>query len=80
MSHDPTPEDVDLLREHGWRLNLDTYAHRISRGHWKRYQAAVYMARAFQHAALTPNSRLIIVAPPRHTKSTTCMRYGVQWS
>ena len=62
-----------------WRINIDTYAHRLSNGRWHPYPYLISLAKQVQEAIVSGNSRIIIQAPPRHGKSEFISRWVPTW-
>jgi predicted phage terminase large subunit-like protein len=68
-----------LLAEEGWRLRLDRYAERVSRGKFVRYAWASYLMRRVQDELAKGNARIAIGAPPRHGKSLSMSKWLPTW-
>jgi len=70
-----------LIEENVWRSGLASYAVYAShwRQKWKPYKFLIKLADAIEDAVHTPNSRLIINAPPRHGKSQLVSHWLPVW-
>lgn len=70
---------MNLAHTAPWLASPCAYGVHVSRG---QYQAAPHVqliSDAFRRCALTPRGRLMIIAPPRHGKTTTASNYGPAW-
>lgn len=73
-------EDLDLSRvENAWRWNIDTFAARLSYHKYVNYDWTSFLCDKLAEAATTPNSRIIITAPPRHGKSYMASLWFPAW-
>lgn len=65
--------------DHGWRLRIDSFAHRVSEGRWIPYEWIVFVLRIVQAAIIQGGARIIINAPPRHGKSEGMSHWLPTW-
>lgn len=72
-------EVIEQIAEDGWRADLCEYAIRASGGAWRPYRWLRWAAALVQRAAITPGSRLVLCAPPRHGKSELISRWLPCW-
>jgi predicted phage terminase large subunit-like protein len=65
--------------EEKWRLHVDTFAQRVSRGKWIPYPWLVFMLRYIEKKIRRGNARIIVTAPPRHGKSESISHWLPTW-
>lgn len=70
---------LDLLTAAPYMAGPCSFAVHATRGAYQAVAHARIIGDAFRRWALTPGSRGIVIAPPRHGKSTTCSWWGPAW-
>jgi len=68
----------DLAR-HGWRLRPDLLGERLSAGDYQRPRHVRHLGAQLAKTIAAGNGRLLVTAPPRHSKSETCSHWTPTW-
>lgn len=70
---------LDLVTQAPYLAGPASFGVRASRGAYEAPEHVRLISDAFRRTALTPAGRLMVIAPPRHSKSTTISHYGAAW-
>lgn len=71
--------DLEEIKEDAWRLNVSTFAERVSRGRWIAFPWLEYLLDVVQDKIAQGGARILINAPPRHGKSESIAHWLPSW-